>query len=92
MRKRIGRPADTVGREHITIMTSDEIIRRRYPEALVGLIRARQTADLNYDDAAKIVGVTSSQYGKYEKGQTKLTLNDAKRLADHFGVRVDDLF
>lgn len=89
--KRVGRPKGGQNQPTITIMSPDELIRKRHPDALIGLIRARQSAEWTYAQAAEVLGVTASQYGKLEKGQCRMLLRDAKRLADTFGVKVDDL-
>ncbi|MDE7499047.1 helix-turn-helix domain-containing protein, partial [Streptococcus agalactiae] len=37
-------------------------------------------------EVAKILGTNQSQYGKYENERTQLSLDNAKILADYFGV------
>ena len=91
---RVGRPkgAAPAALKMVTIMTSDDLIKRRYPHAFVGLIRARQTAGLSQETLGEVLGITQCQYGRLEKGLSVLSLLDAKALADHFGLTLEELF
>lgn len=89
-----GRPKGSLtGPQVIHIMSSDEMILRKYPKALLGLIRARQTAGLTNKDCAEIIGVKNADhYGKVEKGQCELKLTQARKLALALRVKIDDFF
>ena len=43
---------------------------------------------LTQSEVAKILNTNQSQYGKYENGKTNLSIENAKKLADYFGVSV----
>ena len=43
-------------------------------------------------DLAKKIGVTRQAYGFYESGMAKPPLDKAKKLADIFGVSIEDIF
>lgn len=43
-------------------------------------------------DLAKKIGVTRQAYGFYESGMAKPPLDKAKKLADIFGVTIEDIF
>jgi DNA-binding XRE family transcriptional regulator len=51
----------------------------------------RESAGKLQKDAADVIGVTPSQYGKIERGQLRLMLDDAIKLARWLGCRVEDL-
>ena len=48
----------------------------------------RKKKGVSQAKVAKIINTNQSQYGKYENGKTKLSLEKSKRLADYFGVSV----
>lgn len=43
---------------------------------------------LTQSEVAEILNINQSQYGKYENGKTNLSIENAKKLADYFGVSV----
>lgn len=43
-------------------------------------------------DLARKIGVTRQAYGFYESGMAKPPLDKAKKLADIFGVTIEDIF
>lgn len=60
------------------------------------LKKLRREKGLTQADLAKVLNTNQSQYGKYENGKTNLSLENAKILAEFFGVstpyllRLDD--
>mgnify|MGYP001746369976 FL=1 len=48
----------------------------------------RKKEGLIQEQVANILGTNQSQYGKYENGKTNLSLENAKILADYFGVSI----
>ena len=46
----------------------------------------RKEKGLTQADLAKVLNTNQSQYGKYENGKTNLTVENAKILANYFGV------
>ncbi|MEK5288775.1 helix-turn-helix domain-containing protein [Streptococcus sp. FSL R7-0212] len=46
----------------------------------------RKAKGLTQAELAKILNTNQSQYGKYENGKTKLSLENSKILANYFGV------
>lgn len=46
----------------------------------------RKEKGLTQAELAQIINTNQSQYGKYENGKTNLSLENAKILADYFGV------
>ena len=48
----------------------------------------RKEKGLTQADLAKVLNTNQSQYGKYENGKTNLSIENAKILADYFGVSV----
>lgn len=43
---------------------------------------------LTQADLAKVLNTNQSQYGKYENGKTNLSIENAKILAEYFGVSI----
>ena len=41
---------------------------------------------------AKVIGSSLGNYSKKENGQTRFSLDEAKALADYFGVAIETLF
>lgn len=39
-------------------------------------------------EVAKVLNITQSQYGKYENGKTSISMENAKKLAEYYGVSV----
>ena len=52
----------------------------------------RTEGNYRQKDLAKKIGVTRQAYGFYESGMAKPPLDKAKRLADIFGVSIEDIF
>lgn len=52
----------------------------------------RQLKNLNQNDVAKMLGLSIHGYLNKENGKTKFNLDEAKFLADLFGVTVDEFF
>lgn len=50
------------------------------------LKKLRKEKGLTQADLAKVLNTNQSQYGKYENGKTNLTVENAKILANYFGV------
>ncbi|HHA7464615.1 Cro/CI family transcriptional regulator [Streptococcus pneumoniae] len=50
------------------------------------LKKLRKENGLTQSDLAKVLNTSQSQYGKYENGKTNLSIEDAKILAEYFGV------
>ena len=48
----------------------------------------RKFKGLTQNEVAKILNTTQSQYGKYENGKTSISIENAKRLAEYYGVSV----
>ncbi|BBE40045.1 helix-turn-helix domain-containing protein [Streptococcus dysgalactiae] len=46
----------------------------------------RKEKGLTQAELAQVINTNQSQYGKYENGKTNLSLENAKILADYFGV------
>lgn len=46
----------------------------------------------NQNDMAKILRISVTSYNKKENGRIEFTLNEAKILADYFGVSIEGLF
>lgn len=56
------------------------------------LIQLRHERKLKQQDVAEAVGVTTSFYGMIEVGTRTPKLGLAKKIADYFGVCVEDIF
>lgn len=54
----------------------------------IRLRELRKEKGLTQAELAQVVHTNQSQYGKYENGKTKLSLDNAKILADFFGVSI----
>ena len=52
----------------------------------------RTEGNFRQKDLAKKIGVTRQAYGFYESGMAKPPLDKAKKLADIFGVSIEDIF
>ncbi|HEM2805720.1 MULTISPECIES: helix-turn-helix transcriptional regulator [Streptococcus] len=48
----------------------------------------RKEKGLTQAELAQVINTNQSQYGKYENGKTNLSLENAKILADYFGVSI----
>ena len=48
----------------------------------------RKFKGLTQNEVAKILNTTQSQYGKYENCKTSISMENAKRLAEYYGVSV----
>lgn len=55
------------------------------------LLELRKSKNLLQREVAFACGITTAAYGSYEKGDREPTLETLSRLADFFGVTVDDL-
>jgi len=48
--------------------------------------------NLTQKEAAKIIGVAHNTFSRKMNGKTPFTLPEARKLADYFGMTVDELF
>lgn len=48
----------------------------------------RKFKGLTQTEVAKVLNITQSQYGKYENGKTSISMENAKKLAEYYGVSV----
>ena len=55
------------------------------------LKKLRKEKGLTQADLAKVLNTNQSQYGKYENGKTNLSIENAKNVAEYFGVTIDYL-
>lgn len=55
------------------------------------LLELRKSKNLLQREVAFACGITTAAYGSYEKGDREPTLETLSRLADFFGVSVDEL-
>ena len=55
------------------------------------LLELRKSKNLLQREVAFACGITTAAYGSYEKGDREPTLEKLSRLADFFGVSVDEL-
>lgn len=53
---------------------------------------ARNEAGDSTADAAKLIGITKANYWNRENGITDFKLKEAFKLAEHYGLSVDELF
>lgn len=56
------------------------------------LVDARKQARYTQQDAADELGISRITYAKMEKDPDTISIADAKRLADFFGVTVEEIF
>lgn len=61
------------------------------PKMRVALRYRRESAEKSQAEAAEAIGITQSHYGKIERGQLRLALDDAVILAKLFECKLDDL-
>lgn len=47
---------------------------------------------INQNEMAKLLGVAPNTYSFKENGKVHLSLNEAKIIADFFGLTIDELF
>ena len=48
----------------------------------------RKFKGLTQTEVAKVLNITQSQYGNYENGKTSISMENAKKLAEYYGVSV----
>jgi DNA-binding XRE family transcriptional regulator len=56
------------------------------------LVEARKHARYSQEAVAKMLGITRPTYAKMEHYQDKVTIAEAKKLAELFGVDVSEIF
>ena len=52
----------------------------------------RENANKKQEDIAKILNISVPNYSKKENGSLRFSLDEAKTLADFFGVTIDAIF
>jgi transcriptional regulator with XRE-family HTH domain len=50
--------------------------------------QARERAELSQEEAAKLAGMTRTNYARIEYGKTNVTLDTLRRISEGFGVEV----
>lgn len=73
---------------HLIIHLRRQINRRKGSDMTIRLKELRKEKGLTQAEVAKVLGTNQSQYGKYENERTQLSLDNAKILADYFGVSI----
>lgn len=58
---------------------------------MITLKAARVNAGLTQQEAAKTLGITRGTLANYEMGRTKPDIEMAKRMAELYGIPVDNL-
>jgi transcriptional regulator with XRE-family HTH domain len=58
---------------------------------LTGLRKRRDAEGWAQHELAKVIGVTQSQYHKFETGAVRLDVHRAAQLAGHLGCRIEEL-
>lgn len=58
----------------------------------MNLYEARKTAGFNQAELGKTINVTAQQYGKRERGEMSITLDEASKFAKKLCKSVPDLF
>lgn len=56
------------------------------------LLEARKNARYSQEAVAGILGISRPTYAKMEQFPESVTIEDAKKLAELFGVKVADIF
>ncbi len=52
----------------------------------------RMLNSIKQEQMAKVIGVAPNTYNFKENGKTSLSLDEAKKIADYFGITIDELF
>lgn len=52
----------------------------------------RKLHNLKQEDIAKILKMSKTSYSYKETGKQEFRLNEAKTIADYFGVSIDEIF
>lgn len=73
---------------HLIIHLRRQINRRKGSDMTIRFKELRKEKGLTQADLAKVLNTNQSQYGKYENGKTNLSIENAKILADYFGVSI----
>ena len=58
----------------------------------MNLVEARKSARYSQETVAGILGISRPTYAKMEQYPESVTVEDAKKLAELFGVAVTDIF
>lgn len=58
----------------------------------MNLVEARKSARYSQEAVAGILGISRPTYAKMEQYPESVTVEDAKKLAELFGVAVTDIF
>lgn len=56
------------------------------------LVEARKQARYTQQDAADELGISRITYAKMEKDPDSISIADARKLADFYGVSVEEIF
>ena len=59
---------------------------------LMNLKIYRNVYGYTQEDLAKVLGVTKTSYANKETGRRKITLTEAKTMADLFDISIEELF
>lgn len=52
----------------------------------------RENAQIKQAQLAKLLGISDANYSKKENGSVKFSLQEAKTIADFFGMTITDIF
>lgn len=52
----------------------------------------RESLGLKQEDFAKIINVSTVNYSKKENGVVKFSLNEARRISEHFNKPIETIF
>lgn len=58
----------------------------------MNLYKLRKEAGLTQTDLGKVIGVTPQQFGKRERGEMSISLEEAKSISEEIGLSITEVF
>lgn len=58
----------------------------------MSLYSIRKSKEINQDEMARVIGVSTQQYGKRERGLISITLEEAHLFSQKLDTPIEDLF
>jgi transcriptional regulator with XRE-family HTH domain len=62
------------------------------PKMHMNLYSARKSRKITQEEMAKVIGVSTQQYGKRERGEISIDLDEAFLMSKKMGVSIPELF
>ncbi|MGV8168156.1 MAG: helix-turn-helix transcriptional regulator [Alkaliphilus sp.] len=56
------------------------------------LVYIRESNNISQSEMARVLGISPQRYHQYEKNKRSMPIEIAKKISDHFGITIEEIF